>query len=170
MAKVDLKKFERDMQKILDEALDKTAMSAIGDELARRIKTRTQLGRGVNKTGGPSVPLARLADSTVDKRRRKRENGDLSELTTPKRSNLTATGQMLDSIKVTEVRDGQVTIAATGTRSDRKRNDDVASYAEDGSNNRPKRKFLDLSGPELNALQRSVRDRIEAVIKRLLTK
>ena len=170
MAKVNLKNFERDMQKILDEALDRGTMKSIGDELARRIKTRTQLGRGVNKTGGPSVPLAKLADSTTNSRRRKRENGDLSALTAPKKSNLTETGQMLESIRVTEVKDGQVTIAAAGTRSDGKRNDDVASYAEDGSNNRPKRKFLDLSGAELNALQRSVRDRIETVIKRLLTK
>lgn len=166
MAKVNLKKFESDMEKIIDAVADKQTMQEVGDLMAERIKTRTRLGRGVNKTGGPSVPLAPLKDSTVTGRKRKKQNGDLSSFTSPKRSNLTETGQLLDSFKV-EASQGKVSIQPSGQRNDGQQNQDVAAFAEDGSSNRAKRKFLDLSGPELNAVQKLIRDKIEKILKRL---
>lgn len=170
MAKVDMKKFEKDMTKILNEVQKPQNMKEIGQIAADRIKVRTQLGRGVDVDGGPSVPLSKLKDSTKKSRKRKKELGDLSGLTSASKSNLTQSGQMLESIKVLKFSQGSAIIGPAGTRDDGKKNVDVAEYAEDGSSNRSPRRFLHLSGSELSGIQREFVSRIENVIKRLLTK
>lgn len=65
-------------------------------DIAQQIRKRTRLGKGVNDSG-EYVKLESLKDTTVQNRKRYKKN--LSEFTTVKRSNLTATGQLLDNIR-----------------------------------------------------------------------
>ena len=71
---------------------------------------------------------------------------------------------MLDSVKVTEVDQGRALVAPTGNRTYSKINKlnnlDVAGYV---SKDRP---FLNLSKAELLALNRYVREKIEALLKK----
>jgi len=66
----------------------------LGEELINRLRTRTRLGKGVEK--GKNKTLTIIEPATIKARTRYKKN--LSPLTRPKKSNLTATGQMLDSI------------------------------------------------------------------------
>ena len=74
--------------------------------------------------------------------KKKRKKMALSANTSPARSNLTKTGQMLDSLVVTATSDS-VTIKMSNAEANQK-----ATYAADGSKNRPKRPFLELSKKE----------------------
>jgi len=64
----------------------------VGKDIANGIRVRTRLGKGDD-----NKKLKELKASTKKKRKRYKKN--LSEFTKPNKSNLTATGQMLDSIK-----------------------------------------------------------------------
>lgn len=162
MAKVDMTKFKKDMKKVIDEFDKKETMRDVGNFAADRIVKRTRLGKGVSEKGGDSQPLKRLSDGY--KKQRKKKSTELSQFTTPGKSNLTRTGQMLDSVKVTEVDQGRALVAPTGNRTDSKINKlnnlDVAGYV---SKDRP---FLNLSKAELLALNRYVREKIEALLKK----
>lgn len=77
----------------------------VGDEAKQQIIKRTRLGKGVRPQGGGIFDLAGLKDSTIDKR--ERYDFNLSPFTRPTRSNLTATGQLLDSITYRIFKTGQ---------------------------------------------------------------
>lgn len=168
------------MGKAIAEFQSPATMREAGEFAVERIKTRTRLGRGVDKTGGESVPLKPLSQSYRDARRGKvafftDEDGvvhpykpksppKLSPLTSPGRSNLTFSGQMLDALRVISVATGRAVLGWTSTR---KReggralmtNEEIASFV---SKERP---FFNLSGPEISGLQRFIRERITKLLK-----
>lgn len=85
----------------------------------------------------------------------------MSELTNPKKSNLTLTGQMLSAIR--GIRNGTKFIFTfAGTRDDGKTNSQIAQYARE--NGRP---FFSLSKSEQNGLQRKISKIIKESIKKL---
>lgn len=135
------------------------------NNLAAQVRKRTRLGRGVERTGpGRVIRLARLADST--KEQRQRYSFNLSPLTTPRRSNLTATGQMLDSLYgdvagntlLVRVRD-QIKRKLSGGPS-KVRISDVIDFTEDGSTNRPARPFFRAAEFEREEISRNIRKEI----------
>lgn len=81
----------------MHEAFPKSYMEKVANDLAAQIKKRTLLGYGVSN--GNQQRLKPLSESYV--KQRKRYSGNLSGDTTPKRSNLTATGQLLNAIRGT---------------------------------------------------------------------
>jgi hypothetical protein len=133
-------------------------------DIPNQIKTRTRLGRGVQKTDGKLEPLKKLSDKYVKVRQKNKP--DLKE-TTPKRSALTATGQMLDSIK--GIRRGSTfsfffegkRSKELGNRIPKLTNDEVAGYVK---KDRP---FFYLSKPEMNNLIAKVKDEITKSISKL---
>ncbi len=85
----------------------------------------------------------------------------LSDATSPTKSNLTLTGQMLDSLTA-RASEGSVSIKASGSRNDGKTNEDVAGYAEDGG-----RRFLDLAKGDLNQLRVLLSNIVDDILKKL---
>lgn len=92
------------IKEILNEKLRKTIKSGLNDKLLNKIGIeakqqivkRTRLGKGVRVDGGSVFNLKSLKKSTIDHRVRYGIN--LSQFTRSNKSNLTATGQLLDSI------------------------------------------------------------------------
>jgi len=161
--KIDTRKLQDAIRAVIPEIKAPANMRKYGDMSAAMIKLRTRLGSGVDASGDSKKALKRLADSTKESRKAKKKKGKLSELTTPNRSNLTETGQLLDSVGVTKSAYGSVTVSPSGSRTDGKTNQKVAEYVTDGG-----RPFNNLSKIEIKRLSEEVkRDLREAIKKRL---
>ena len=89
------KKLEKDLQK----ALSRKDLKAMGDLAAQTIVQRTRRGKGVKRPRGNITSLKALSKGYVSRRRQAR----LSRFTSPSKSNLTFTGKLLGSIKVTKI-------------------------------------------------------------------
>lgn len=121
-------------------------MERLGEQAAEMIRIRTRLGYGVSKPGSKRERLKKLDGEYIETRK---DFGELSQFTTPGRSNLTRTGQMLESIVVLDAKDGKVTVGPQGARSDSKHsNDQIAEYV---STARP---FISVSDLEIKKLIR----------------
>jgi len=136
------------------------------DEVPRIIKVRTQLGKGVSENGGKLAPLKRLENERY--RELRKTSDKLSSNTTPGRSNLTATGQLLDAIRGdrsgTEFRfffQSKRTTDLSG-RTSKATNQDIVRGQE--AQGRP---FFFLAKTELTGLSRKIRDAITGRISRL---
>ena len=164
--KDDIKKVSEKIKKELTKAIDRKLYDQIGKEASQLIRTRTRLGKGVSEVGS-FEKLKKLEGSTKKTRRKFKEN--LSELTTPNRSNLTATGQMLDAIthKPTQK---NVTITISGSR-DReltinystKSNKRVADNVQKNG-----RVFFKLANVEITEIRRTIEQLLKEIIKKQL--
>lgn len=158
------------LMEIFRDAIEKEITAPVakklGEGLASQIKKRTRLGYGVNKFGA-RIKLDALSDDYVDKRVEYKEN--LSDATTAKRSNLTATGQLLDAIKGGGERakpivsiSGKRSRELTGSKS-RKSNAQVSNFV--AMNGRP---FFGLTTSERKAFVREVKTILLAGVKKRL--
>lgn len=100
-------------KKLIDDAVNymskKSTLETIGDYNKETIKTRTRLGKGVDKPLGPQTKL-NIKDNTKKTRRNLKKKGQLSSKTQPAKANLTRSGEMLDSLESTvNVSKGEVT-------------------------------------------------------------
>ena len=146
------------LKKKVEEALgDNPEMDFILDELPAIIRIRTRLGKGVDE-GGSITKLDKLSDAYVKVRAKSKLHKD----TKTKKSNLTFTGQMLDSIKG-ERRGMLFIFGFKGNRADGKiTNDKLAQY------NREKgRPFFKLSKSEESGLRRKITKIIKESVKKL---
>lgn len=164
MAKIKgLDKFKKELISAAKEIQSISVLREIGNETAERIKVRTQSGKGVSENNKEATPLKKLKRSYIEQRKKKKS--ELSPKATPSRSNLTRTGQMLESMKVTSVKIGSVTIGPSGSRTDSDLNNkEVAGYV---SLERP---FLNLSRAELNGLTRLIHEKLNSILGRILKK
>lgn len=120
-----LKGFSNRMKQAVSDAARPQVLRAMGDEAVRLIVKRTRLGYGVDGHGAERSKLKALSPGYVHLREL---DDTLSAMTSPKRSNLTRTGQMLDSMTVLEVRQGSVVVGPVGARDDGLTNAQVAAY------------------------------------------
>lgn len=149
------------MKQISDELVKPSnirKLSELGELAVSLIVKRTRLGYGVSKNGGKRFRLAALSDGYV----KQRKKGGLAKYTRPKKSNLTRTGQMLESVKILKLSRGVITVGPQGTRSDRKRNDDIAIW----NAKRKGRSFIFLSDNEFNQLRRAYRKMFGDLLKK----
>lgn len=151
----DLQNFQKKFQKKLGRNLTKSEVSGLGKLAIDIIVKRTRRGSGVKRDGGAIRRLKPLKKSYVAQRRRLISK--LSRFTSPNKSNLTFTGQMLSSIKViktvkTRTGVGSV-ISPKGRRSDGKTNEEVAVFAS-------------LSRPFFHLAKKEKRELIEVFEKR----
>jgi hypothetical protein len=148
-------------------------------------KLNAQVERGLNsylknqssKSGAKGIANAENAaaklnagGSTIAERERLQRKGKLSELTTPGKSNLTRSGQLLDSIKAHPIEGNKVKIAPEGDRKDPGRkqqlnNQQVAKYVTDQG-----RAFINPSDAELKAVQDQVKAQVKNLVRANLTK
>lgn len=165
-AKESLKWITDKIEKIFKDAVAVKELQAIGDEAVKIVQRRARLGYGSPPdAGGQRFSFPALSPGYV-KFRQTTGRDYLSDTTTARKSNVTFTGQMLDSLKVVSVRSGNVAIAPTGVRKDRfspagLTNRQVASYLADQG-----RTFLALTEPEISQLVRFYRTRFGDLVSR----
>lgn len=150
------KNFPKNLQKAIDEVTDKRNMDELGESLVKDIKKRTKVGVGADKPGGSSKKLKKLADSTKKSRRAKKSKGLLSGSTTPAKSNLIETGDMVDSIHHA-AKDGLITIDVDNDQVDK-----VEYNADNG------REFLYLGKGQVKAVEKDLEKQLIAELKKLL--
>jgi hypothetical protein len=94
---VDIRKFGKRLKRVAEDAFEsKEIRDALGAFAVEQIVKRVRLGYGVKEQGGSRQKLKPLSDTYREFR--KRYSGQLSQFTSVKRSNLTLSGQMLDSL------------------------------------------------------------------------
>lgn len=103
-------------------------MQAVGGFALGLIIKRTRIGYGVSEFLADKERLKRLSPKYIKARQ---SFQGLDSTTTPAKSNLTRTGQMLRSTKVTRVTRSTATIEPTGTRDDGLTNKEVAAFQEE---------------------------------------
>lgn len=87
-------------------------MRAIGEFMIEKIRVRTQLGNGVTDNLAEKSKLKPLSKKYIEQRK---IFSGLSTMTTPKRSNLTRTGSMLDSLKIKSMSKTAIRIGPSGS-------------------------------------------------------
>lgn len=163
----DLKRFRSNVEKSLQELTSNKTLDLISKKTAEIITRRTRLGSGVEETGARKTPLAKLASSTKKSRSYKRSRGQLSDKTSPNKSNLTETGEMLDSIKGRAI-NRMIEISPTGQRNKR-----LAAYHQLGRTSptiMPSRKFLNLSFEDIRQLTAAMQDEFTKILNRVFGK
>lgn len=165
MAKrVDTKRWRDAVKKVIPEITKPAQMRKYGELAAGMIKLRTRLGSGVARDGAEKEKLKALKPSTIERRKGLKKSGQLSGDTSPRKSNLTESGQLLDSVQVTEVGVATVSVGPLGGRSDGLTNQKVADYVTEGG-----RPFNNISKIETKRLHDEVKRNLRDAIKRVLT-
>lgn len=144
-AKSELRRFVRDLKKGTDAWTSKKNMRLIAERAIQLIVRRTQKGFGVKNNNGQEIPLKALSAVYIEQRKRKRS--ELDGTTSPIKSNLTFTGQMLRSMTVKNVTNKSVSIGPNRRR--RKgglTNEQIAEFVQ------KERPFNNLSFKEINAI------------------
>jgi hypothetical protein len=116
----DIANFVNKASGAVKKSVQRKVMNEFGLEVIKMIQVRVRLGYGVRREGAPKQPLRRLSKSYIEFRKRNRHR--LSEYASPGKSNLTFTGEYLDSFDA-NAKDGRVQVGPTG-----KRNIDIAKY------------------------------------------
>jgi len=140
---------------LAQQAITTIESKRLGDSVTETIRRRTRQGYGVDSAGN-RTKLKALTDEYVETRRR--YSDDLSEFTTPKKSNLTATGQMLDAMRGVASR-GRIEVEIAGSRKpglggqrSKISNSTLARYVQEMG-----RQFFGLTKPERTGLVRQVK-------------
>lgn len=102
----------------IEASLSSSVMRQIGEFACMIIARRTRLGYGVAAMGEKKERLASLDPDYIKLRRELKSAGraQMSPLTTVGKSNLTLTGQLLDSLKVIKYAAGRCLIGPEGSR------------------------------------------------------
>lgn len=144
-SKTELRRFVRDLKRGTDSWTSKKNMRLIAERAIQLIVRRTQKGFGVKNNNGQEIPLKALSSVYIEQRKRQRQL--LDGTTSPIKSNLTFSGQMLRSMTVKEITNKSVSIGPNRRR--RKgglTNEQIAEYVQ------KERPFNNLSFKEINAI------------------
>lgn len=159
------------IQKAIDRGIS-DALSAFTKDVPKQVTTRSKLGGGVQKAnkdgyGGQRIKFAPLSERYKDVRRKYRSK--LSQDTSVSKSNLTATGQLLESLKGRKKPGDVLEVFASGNRtkeldgsSSTLSNEQVLEKVEG------KRPFLGLTDAEVNKFQREARKIIQRKLDKAL--
>jgi hypothetical protein len=152
---VNLKQLEIKIKALVKEASRKTNMAKIAEEAKDMVASRTSRGFGVERPEGKKKRLKPLSPEYKKERRRLKQKGRLSADTTPQKSNLTQSKQMLNSLD-TKARDGVATVFLNNGEANEK-----AKYqAKDG------RSFMNLSKTETQKITKTLEDLITNDIRK----
>lgn len=148
----DVRKFLNALKK---EVLSKDNFQKIGEEVKEIVYRRVKSGFGVNSDETETPTQKRLKPLSKSYVEQRKDRGVKGQFATPGASNLTNTGQMLDSIQVRATNDG-VTISIPDTpRSDTDiSNKKVAEYVAD------ERPFFALTSAEIKIVDQMIRDQV----------
>ncbi|TXH09386.1 MAG: hypothetical protein E6R04_08090 [Spirochaetes bacterium] len=168
---ISVNKVRAQVEKDLKESLNNSRMQKIGEFVIEKIRIRTRLGYGASGHLRPREKLKPLAESSKDIRKGFKKAGELSEFTSPGRSNLTFTGQMLDSLTVRVISMGKIIIDVTGIRKPTKKKDDLRTNKEVAQKVTDEgRPFMYLTDKDYKAVINFVRDGFKSILKKRLTR
>ncbi len=155
-------KFNKAMKSAFDRVAAPSQVRQYGNMAAELIRKRTRLGYGVRSYGGSKERLKPLSD----KYKTRRKDMDLSQNTTPAKSNLTKTGQLLDSIATQTVRKGQVRVGPGGRRTGESlTNEEVGEFVAEAG-----RPFNTLTDIEVKRIATEAANDINLLVKDELTR
>ena len=159
-----------DLNKVVEKAWKKVAsprkLKKHGETMAKTMKARTRLGKGIG-LAGKMGKLKSLSLLYIEYRKMLAKKGKLHPHTKPNKSNLTLTGQLLNSIRGGSKRFGEIMISILPDRRGGKPdNHDIVKFQEEQG-----RKFFDVLHTERNLLQSDIRndlaDEIDQELKKL---
>lgn len=146
-AEKEITEFINNFKKIFKRSTTVPEMRKLGNETARIIRVRTRLGYSVKEDGQSRKTLDELDDGYIKTRKKLKKLGILSKDTRPRKSNLTLTGQLLDSLKTKKASKGRVIVGPSGIRSgETLTNEKLSEYV---SKRRP---YLNLSRLEIKQI------------------
>ena len=153
----DVAKFSKSLRKIVKDAESQGNLVNLAAVAIDVIQRRTRSGKGVKRPGGSTFRLKPLSKNYIKFRRANASR--LSGLTSPGKSNLTFTGQLLYSLGLKKA-SKRIVIEPQGTRVDGKSNAEVARHV---SKVRP---FLALSKDEQAFVAKFFRKTFDDIVKR----
>lgn len=156
-----IEKAQKDLSAATKSLSTKEYMQGLGQFAAGLIKKRTRLGDGVKSEGAHKEPLKPLSPGYQEARK---NDPELSEFASPNKSNLTRTGQLLDSMTAKNATARTVQVGPSGVRRDGKTNEKIGEYV---SKDRP---FNNLSEIETKRVSDKIRLDAKAAIKKALKK
>jgi hypothetical protein len=185
----NFKELAEAMKSMVDSGVQATEMRLIGEFVKKDVRTRTKLGYGVKNSGEPRQALKSLSEKYAVARKASKEglvrfetrSGEQVEFranidpidksTTPKKSNLTFTGQMLDAIDIVNITGKSVTISVKDSNRHDKRaqrqpdktpnNNLVAQYVTEAG-----RPFMNLSDLQMKRVSDFIRQGLDRAIKK----
>lgn len=146
----------------LAKVISRNGMTPIAKEMADTVRIRAQLGGSVESTGKAKKPFKKLSPDYVEQRKKFK---GLSNKTTPRKSNITRTGQLIESLRGEPKSNGFDIIAEGGRDDSDLTNSQVAKYVADQG-----RPFLDLSDKELKQLTRLIEESLADEIENCLNR
>ncbi|MEM5807979.1 MAG: hypothetical protein QW818_02500 [Candidatus Aenigmatarchaeota archaeon] len=108
-----IQKIKKQAREIIEAVLTPQTSISLGNVLVPRMKTRITLGYGVDAQGKQTI-FKPLSKNYIELR--KKFSSNLSKRTRPKKSNVTATGQMIDAMRAVPA-SGKIVIEISGRRS-----------------------------------------------------
>jgi hypothetical protein len=165
MAKLNqqaLKDFRINLEKNFRQLLTRSFAVDVGNFAANMVRLRTRLGSGVDAEGSSKAKLKALSPKYVEARKKMK----LSPLTSARKSNLTKTGQLLDSIGAINPSLDGVEVGPIGVRKEGHiTNEQVGEYVTKGG-----RPFNNLSNVELKRIQEFMRKELQSKLEKALSK
>lgn len=144
------------VQAIIDEIKSKENLDELGKDVVEIIKKRTRLGYGCSEEGNKER-LEPLSPSYVKTRKDWKKTGHLSSATSPAKSNLTLTGEMIDSLESSANNEGELFIELSDDFSRRK----AIWNSEMG------RPFMGLTKQEEKRVTDLIKDKVAKLVKNL---
>lgn len=147
--KIQIKNIFDRIKSVVGEAISPAQSRSLALSAIDIIVKRTKLGYGVKDNYGTKYRLPTLSQRYVKFRRRYTK---LSNTTSPSKSNITLTGELLDSIGIKKAGVGNVTISAIGSHVGGLTNEKLIGYLQQQG-----RYFMRVSELEFNQLVRIYR-------------
>lgn len=155
-------KVNRKVGKAIKKLSSSKELGKLADQAIKQIQIRTGRGYGVGRKEGAEGKFRELAPSTIGSRKRKGNKRT--------RSNLTDTGEMINSIKYRIV-SGIIELFLSGTRNDGRKveltNDELADIhqTQGAGKTKVKRPFFHISAKDLRKLRFTIRQRLKFFLK-----
>jgi hypothetical protein len=159
------KVFDKQLKK-LSRKLDKLDFETYFRKMPKLVRQRTLDGLGVNKSGEEYDLPGFKNKSYIERRKKLKSDGEMSSKTSPAKSNLTLTGQLLSAIIAQRVDKLSQRLALLDDRNDGKSNYDI----EEGQRKKRGRRFLALSKKEISFLDKLIVEGLNKIIKRIFEK
>lgn len=152
---MNFKDLSKKLAKILDNVGEARQMDRVAKVAAKEVRDRTRDGYGVPKPLSKRERLKKLKETYQKRRQSLRKQGKLSSQTTPTKSNLTKSGEMIDNV------DGRGSKNKAEVFVKGKKNKDKAAQQSDAG-----RTFMNLSKKEAEKAVNIIKEDIEKDIKK----
>lgn len=154
----EFRKLNKKINKVVGLGTNRKFLQRTIKILEEEIRERTQKGFGNDKFKGKEKPLKPLSDSYV----KQRSKGRLASTTSPRKSNLTRSGQMLKSLRGQVNGDKMELVFKDARRNSSRGNSEVAGYAEVDPG---ERQFINPTKKEFDKVEEQIAKEIDQIFK-----